>query len=143
MNGNRLILIVDDSVPLRSAMRELIVASMPACSCAEASTGEEAVELARDLGPDVVVMDLKLPGINGIAATRRIKAMLPQTPVVMVSLFDAAEFQAQAAEAGVVAFVPKRVMHRELIPLLEALLGSRNSDPAGRDARLQAGGADE
>jgi DNA-binding NarL/FixJ family response regulator len=132
VTSNRLVLIVDDSAPLRSAMRELIDASMLACSCAEASTGEESVELAERILPDVVVMDLRLPGMNGIEATRRIKAMLPQTPVVIVSLFEAAEFRAEAAEAGVAAFLPKRVMHRELIPILEGLLDCGHGDPSGR-----------
>jgi DNA-binding NarL/FixJ family response regulator len=139
VTSNPLVLIVDDSAPLRSAMRELINASMLACSCAEASTGEEAIVLAGEAAPDVVIMDLKLPGMNGIAATRRIKAMLPQTQVVMVSLFDAAEFQAEAAKAGVVAFVPKRVMHRELIPLLAGLLDGRIDDSSGRTTQRPAG----
>lgn len=124
-------------------MRELIDASMLACSCVEASTGEEAVALAAQIAPDFVIMDLKLPGMNGIVATRRIKAMLPQAQVVVVSLFDAAEFQAEAAAAGVVAFLPKRIMHRELIPLLAALLDSRNGKPSERTAQPQADGAEE
>ena len=141
MNTNRLILIVDDSAPLRFAMRELIDGSMLACSCAEASTGEEAVELAREIAPDVVIMDLKLPGMNGIMATRRIKAVLPQMQIVMVSLFDAAHFQAEAAAAGAVAFLPKRVIHRELIPLLGRLLEGRRGEPSTRADEPHSDGA--
>ncbi len=143
MTSKRLVLIVDDSAPLRCAMRALIDASMLGCSCAEASTGEEAVALAGEIGPDVVVMDLKLPGMSGIAATRRIKASLPQSQVVMVSLFEAAEFQADAATAGAVAFLPKRVMHRELIPLLARLLDSPDGAASERAANGQAVGAGE
>ena len=143
MTSNCLVLIVDDSAPLRSAMRELIDASMLACSCVEASSGEEAVALAAQIAPDVVIMDLKLSGMNGIVATRRIKAMLPQSQVVVVSLFEAAEFQAEAKAAGVVAFLPKRIMHRELIPLLVTLLDNRHGKPSERTTKLQGSEAEE
>ena len=116
------ILIVDDCEPLRLALRALISSAIVPCTCVEASTGEHAVALAEATHPTVVLMDLMLPGMNGIEATRTIKAMLPQTKIVIVSLHEAPEFQTEAARAGATVYLPKRVLQRELVPLLRSLL---------------------
>ena len=140
MNPSPLILIVDDSEPLRSAMRELIGAAISGCICIGASTGENGVAVARERRPAIVVMDLKLPGMNGIEATRQIKALFPDTQVVMVSLYEAAHFQTEAARAGATAFLPKRLMHRELIPMLISLLEGNGGEHALPVANTQTGG---
>ena len=85
-------------------------------------------------------MDLKLPGMNGIEATRQIKALFPDTQVVMVSLYEAAHFQTEAARAGATAFLPKRLMHRELIPMLISLLEGNGGEHALPVANTQTGG---
>lgn len=140
MNPSPLILIVDDSEPLRLAMRELICAAISGCICIGASTGESGVAVAKERRPALVVMDLKLPGMNGIEATRQIKALFPDTQVVMVSLYEAAHFQTEAARAGATAFLPKRLMHRELIPMLTSLLEGNSGEHALQVANTRAGG---
>jgi DNA-binding NarL/FixJ family response regulator len=140
VNPSSLILIVDDSEPLRSAMRELICAAISGCICIGASTGESGVAVVKERRPALVVMDLKLPGMNGIEATRQIKALFPDTQVVMVSLYETAHFQTEAARAGATAFLPKRLMHRELIPMLISLLEGNGGEHPLPVANTQTGG---
>jgi two-component system invasion response regulator UvrY len=73
----------------------------------EAETGEEAVEAAGRLRPDLVLMDVNLPGISGAEATRRIVAVAPRTVVLLLSTYGAAEYERLAEECGAAAFVPK------------------------------------
>ena len=95
--------------------------------------------LAQVQPPDIVLMDIGLPGINGIEATRRIMALAPQAKVTMLSIHEDPEYQADAAAAGASAYVPKRTMHRDLIPAVERLLSHAEtpleSDPAPGEER--------
>ena len=74
----------------------------------EAESGEESIELARQLQPDLVLMDVNLPGINGLEATRRILEESGQVVVVLVlSTYEADEYAPRATEAGAAAYIPK------------------------------------
>ena len=83
-----------------------------------APTGNAAIELARQLRPDVVVMDVRLPGVDGIAATRLLGQVLPQCAVVILSLYGDPETRRMARSAGAFAFIAKHEMDG---PLLEAI----------------------
>jgi len=84
----------------------------------EAADGATAVELARQLNPDVVLMDVEMPGMDGITATAAIRAATLRARVVILSLYDDALTQARANAAGAVAFVAKHCMEE---PLLAAI----------------------
>ncbi len=73
----------------------------------EASSGEQALELVESLAPDIVLMDIEMPGMDGITATEAIRARSPQSEVVMISIHDDAHTRARAQAAGAVAFVEK------------------------------------
>jgi DNA-binding NarL/FixJ family response regulator len=102
------VLIVDDQEPFRLAARAVVEMTDGFEVAGEAETGEAAVELARNLGPDLVLMDVNLPGIDGIEATRRIlEDSGGRTVVLMVSTYEADEYAPRAAEAGAAAYIPK------------------------------------
>jgi len=116
------ILVVEDHDLLRASLRDWLSLTLPDCALIEAKSGEEAVALARAKNPDVVLMDIGLPQMNGIEATRRIKAVAPQARVVMLTIHEAPQYQAAAIAAGASAYIIKRRTHTELIPTLRMLL---------------------
>jgi two-component system invasion response regulator UvrY len=116
------ILIVEDHNALRDSLRRWLSSIFPDCNFLEAKTGEDAVALAPDRLPDIVIMDIGLPGINGIEATRHIKGSVPKTHVVMLTIHDVADYKTDASAAGADAYIPKHAMHSELIPVVTKLL---------------------
>ena len=116
------ILIVEDHDALRKSLRNWLDITLPDCQFLEAQTGEEAVALVDAQLPDVVLMDISLPGMDGIEATRRIKAIAPKTSVVMISVYEEQVFQTNAAAAGASAFVCKLMMDTALVPIIQTLL---------------------
>ena len=116
------ILIVEDHEAVRRSLRDWLQVEFPQCRLIEAASGEEAIALIRVESPRLAVMDISLPGMSGIEATRRIKAALPSTQIVMLTIHEGATYRADATTAGASAYVPKRVMQTELIPTLAALL---------------------
>lgn len=109
------ILLVDDHVPTREAIKSLIGQEPDLSVVAEARTGEEALDLARDLQPDVVVMDIMLPGMNGIEATRRILAERPETRVLALSNHSGASLIQAVQHAGGLGYVRKNRAFEELV----------------------------
>jgi DNA-binding NarL/FixJ family response regulator len=120
MNHN--ILIVEDHVIVRQSLREWLELSFPHYQLLEATSGEEAVTMAQTLNPRLVIMDIGLPGMSGIEAAQSIKAALPDTHVVMLTIYDDEAHRADAAAAGASAYVPKRKVQTELLPIVTRLL---------------------
>ena len=101
------VLIVDDQEPFRAVAREVVEAAGDFEVVGEAETGEQSVDLARALHPDLVLMDVNLPGIAGDEATRRILAEATATKVVLLSTYEEDELAELARECGASAYVPK------------------------------------
>ena len=120
------VLIVDDQEPFRMAARMVVDVTDGFEVVGEAETGEQSVELAASLRPDLVLMDVNLPGINGLDATRRILADLGGDVIVLlVSTYEEAEYAPRAAECGAAAYIPKAVFGPErLESAWEAATGS-------------------
>ncbi len=95
------VLIADDHPLFRHGMRTLLNATPDIEVVGEATTGEEAIALAESLRPDLVLMDIKMPGINGIEATRRLRAVAPEVRILVVTMFedDASVFTVMRAGA--------------------------------------------
>ena len=119
---NPSILIVEDHQGVRQSLREWLELSFPQCQLLEATSGEEALTVAQAMSPSLVIMDIGLPGINGIEAAAGIKAAVPTARVVMLTMYDDEAHRADAAAAGVSAYVPKRKVRTELLPVLTRLL---------------------
>jgi DNA-binding NarL/FixJ family response regulator len=118
------ILIVEDHDAVRRALRDWLEVEFPQCRVIEAASGEEAVALVQIESPRLVVMDITLPGMSGIEATRQIKAILPSAQIVMLTIHEDDTHRADATAAGASAYVSKRAMQTELLPTLAALLAN-------------------
>jgi DNA-binding NarL/FixJ family response regulator len=101
------VLIVDDQAPFRAVARTVVDLAAGFAVVGEAASGEEAVELAAGLHPAMVLMDINLPGISGIEATRQIVAADPGTVVIMLSTYRADDLPSDAAECGATRYVHK------------------------------------
>ena len=101
------VLIVDDQEPFRLAARMVVEATDGFEVAGEAETGESSVDLAHDLDPDLVLMDVNLPGIDGLEATRRILKASDRVVILLLSTYEAAEYGPKAAECGAAAYIPK------------------------------------
>jgi DNA-binding NarL/FixJ family response regulator len=115
------VLIVDDHALVRRGIASLLVASDIEV-VGEASNGLEAVEKARRLKPDIVLMDVKMPGCNGLQATRLIKAEMPQVKVVMVTAFDDDDDLFEAMKSGAAGYILKNVKAEEFVNLLSSVM---------------------
>jgi DNA-binding NarL/FixJ family response regulator len=101
------VLIVDDQEPFRQVARMVVDVTDGFEFAGEAETGEAGIEAVREFHPDLVLMDVNLPGINGPEATRKILAE-PHPPVVfLVSTYEPAEYEPKAVESGAAAYIPK------------------------------------
>ncbi len=116
------ILVVDDHQPLRESLRALLLEAMPDCSIIEAADGEEAIEFADTKSPDIVIMDIGLPGIDGIETTKIIHARKPELKVVMLSMYEEDNYRQEAKLAGASDYVLKRTMHKDLMPAVKRAL---------------------
>ncbi len=116
------IMVVDDNEPLRSLVKELLNIYAPDCEIITAENGEKSIAVAKEMEPDVIFMDLKMPGMNGIEATAKIKSFLPSSRVVILTGFVDNKLLEDAKSAGACHYMLKNTMHNELKPLLKRLL---------------------
>jgi two-component system, NarL family, invasion response regulator UvrY len=101
------VLVADDQAPFRKAARSLIAASAGLELVGEAMSGEQAVRLAEELHPDLVLMDIKMDGLGGIAAARTIASTQPGTATILVSTYREDELPAEARTCGAVGYLHK------------------------------------
>jgi DNA-binding NarL/FixJ family response regulator len=100
-------LIADDHKIMREGLRSLLEKAGRFECVAEADDGNQAVKLARELRPDIVIMDIAMPNLNGIEATRQIKAELPEVEVVILSMHATRNYVSQVLQAGASAYLLK------------------------------------
>ncbi len=120
---NRMIrvLLADDHALVREGTRRLLEAEDDVEVVAEAASGEEAVEAVQRQNPDIAIMDIAMPGMGGIEATRKIKANSPNTAILVLSAYDDEQYLIALLEAGAAGFLLKNVHGQELINAVRAV----------------------
>jgi DNA-binding NarL/FixJ family response regulator len=118
------VLVVDDQPFFRGAARDVVGALPGFCIVAEASSGRQAVAVADDLRPDLVVLDVRMPGMDGIQTARELKAHHPEIVVILVSVDDHERLSAAGLSSGAAAFLRKRDFRPATLRGLWALHGA-------------------
>src|SRR5258706_7638535 len=133
------VLLADDHALMREGLRALLTASGVISVVGEVSNGREAVPRAGELMPDVVVMDIAMPELNGIEAAGLIRAKCPNAKIVMLSMHSSTEHIHRAFAAGAAGYVLKSSASREVIAAVQAVhAGQRYLSPALRQAVADA-----
>jgi DNA-binding NarL/FixJ family response regulator len=114
------ILVADDHEVIRRGVRALLAAGKDCEICGEAVDGQDAVEKARQLRPDLIIMDVSMPNLNGLEATRAIRRSLPGTQILILTQHDSQEMMRQALNAGARGFVVKSSVAHDLLNAVEA-----------------------
>ncbi|MFK7804279.1 MAG: response regulator [Anaerolineae bacterium] len=114
------VLIVDDHPVFRQGIKDVIETDPEIDVVGQAADGEVAIEMAYDLIPDVILMDINLPTINGLQVTRKIKSVMPETKVVVITGYDDAEQVFHALRAGASAYCPKDVTPESLVKTIHS-----------------------
>ena len=120
------ILVVDDHDVVRQGVCALITSHEGWQVCGEARTGREAVQLAAELHPDIIIMDLLMPDLNGLDAAKQIRKQLPAIEVLILSGHEETELIQSVLDAGIRAFVFKSQARAHLVPAIEALLSHQS-----------------
>lgn len=115
------VLIVDDHSLFRDGLRAMIQASPEIMLIGEAESGEEAIQLAVDLQPDVILMDIQMPGINGIEATRQIVKMSPHIAILVVTMLEDDSSVFAAMRAGAKGYILKGAKHTDLLRAIKVV----------------------
>ena len=116
-------LIVDDSELVRRSLRTVLQANPEWEICGEAADGVSAVEMFKELRPNIVILDFQIPGINGIETARRMAEIAPAVPVVLFTQHASADLEKHAHEVGIRSVVSKTNAF-PMVGMIQALLGS-------------------
>ena len=119
------ILIADDKPLVRCGLRILVERHDGWIVCGEAADGLETVEQARNLKPDVILLDISMPKLDGLSAMPLIRATIPESDIVILTLHESLEMARIAASAGARAYITKSRLSTELVPAIEALQSAR------------------
>ncbi|MCP4577582.1 MAG: response regulator transcription factor [Deltaproteobacteria bacterium] len=128
------VLIVDDHVLIREGLKQLLSLEDDIEIVAEAGSGLECLELLKEHYADIIFMDIKMPGINGIETTRLVCQKYPQVKVIMLTIYEDDEYVTNAIQAGAKGFVLKKVSRNELIKVMHNIM----KDQAFLDASVTA-----
>ncbi len=115
------LLLVDDHPIVRSGLRMLFLSEPGMTIVGEVDSGEAAVAAVQQLKPDVVIMDVAMPGMNGIEATRRIKAAHPQTAVLALTMYEDEQYFFEMLNAGASGYIPKRAAPDDLVSAIKVV----------------------
>jgi DNA-binding NarL/FixJ family response regulator len=136
------ILIADDHAIVRDGVRALLTAAGDLEVVAEAANGQEAIDLAVSMEPDLVLMDIAMPGLGGLEATLEIRKRVPRARIIVLSQYGDPEYVRRFLKAGVAGYVLKKAAGAELVAAIRAVLrGGLVLDPEIARGAMQDGGA--
>ena len=118
------ILVIDSYEVVRRALCLWLKVEFPSIQIIEAGNYAEAMACIRIQLPNLVIIDILLPGTNGVYAAEQISSLLPRVPIVILTMYEDEEYRDEALRAGATLFIPKREMYKDLIPNIRALLAS-------------------
>ena len=121
------VLIVDDNAKFKKSVKNLLSNEQDIEVIGEAREGEEAILKTKELKPDIVLMDVRMPKMGGIEATRRISQIMPETKIIILTIYDIDEYRDAATNSGAVAFVLKKFMRDNLIQTIREAFGSKSA----------------
>lgn len=120
------VLLVDDHTLIRDGLKKILTMETGICVVGDAANGWEAVVLAEALCPDVILMDINMPAMNGIEAARRIKLLRPETAIVALTIHDDAEYVSELIKAGVSGYLLKDVSAGDLVDCINRVCAGEN-----------------
>ena len=120
------ILIVEDHEIVRRVLRNLLEVKFSEYPVIEAASGEDVIALALTEPPRLVIMDISLPGMSGIEATRKLRASFPSTPILIFTVHEDSIYRQEAEAAGACAYVTKYALQNDLLPQLTSILVDNN-----------------
>jgi DNA-binding NarL/FixJ family response regulator len=123
------VLIVDDHALARAGMRMLLAGARQLEIVGEAADGRDALILCRRLRPDLVLMDVRLPDMDGLAATRAIRIAQPEIRVLLITMYEAPEYASEALRAGAAGYLLKGASRREVLAALHRALTGHPNPP--------------
>ena len=129
------VLVVDDHAVIRRGVQGILSTYPEWDLCGETDNGQDAIRLAGELAPEVVIMDVSMPGMNGLEATRIIHEVLPETKVLLLTLHSSSEFVRSAFRAGARGYVLKSDAENELVRALNVVIGEGTYVSPTIDAR--------
>jgi DNA-binding NarL/FixJ family response regulator len=114
----RKVLIVDDDIRFRRFVKELFSSEKALHIIGEVEDGQEAILKAKEFKPDLVLMDISMPGMNGLDATRLLKAIMPELVVIILTIHDLEEYKVAATASGAYDYILKKSLMEDLIPAI-------------------------
>ena len=117
------VLIVDDHAFIRRGVQGILRSDPEWQLCGEADNGNDAIRLTKELNPEAIVMDVSMPGLNGVEATRAIRKTNPNVKILLLTLHESAELVRSAFQAGVNGYLLKTDAEQELVRALHVVLG--------------------
>lgn len=118
-------LIVEDNIRFRQSLKWLLCNRFPSMAVEEAGDGEEALRKIDALVPDLIFMDIKLPGENGLQVTKRVKTQYPEIVIVILTYYDSPEHRGAAGQCGANHFLPKSTSTEEVVELVQSILSEK------------------
>jgi DNA-binding NarL/FixJ family response regulator len=118
------VLLVDDSSVLLSRITDFLAQYEEVVVVGTATSGEEALAQAKVQRPQMILLDLRMPGMSGLEAIPHLRAILPEAAIIILTLYDIDVYRQAALAAGADAFIPKRALHTDLLPAIRRVVNN-------------------